>query len=761
MNQSVEALKTTTFYGRRFTRKRLVEIQQVVSTFPKLSRWELGLTLCEHLQWLTPRKSYAIQSCLNALQEMEAVGLITLPAKIEAQKRGPQKKIIQTAQTNEQAPVCGALAQVMPLSLDVVTDPADIKRWHEFVDRYHYLGYKRPIGSHLRYYLRDNQGNTLGCLLFSFAVQSLPCRDDWIGWEKEQRQKRLHLILNNTRFLIFPWVNVTYLASKALSLACKQLPGDWEVQQGYRPVLLETFIDTDKYTGVSYRAANWQWIGKTAGKKPTARREGKSQKDVYIYPLSKHFKSVLINGERSPLRKKPMKTQRVYLDTDDPFVQRWGKIIGTVVKVANAFDQQWQQRRRVLSTLLLVLFIFRLVLAKNKQGYGTTVVELWAQCRLLNIPLPQTTPVAASAFCNARKKLDEQLFKRLNTDILKTYATHLGECDWKQHRLFAVAGSKLNLPRALIKKPYGYKRPGETAYYPQGLLSCLYRLKPKLPIDFDLVAHGDERQVALTHLHSLQTNDVVVYDRGYFSYAMLYFHIQRGIHPLFRIKANLYAAIDQFSASDENDKLIDIFPSEKRRKDIQKDFPDRDITPLKLRLLKYKVAGETYTLGTTLFDKENYPLDDFPDVYHARWGIEELYKISKQHIDVEDFHAQSERGIKQELFAHFVLITLTRIFSNHTETGLNSETSDDKQKVVANFKHSLITVARNLEALFLQQAEFVKKTVNRIVNAISICKQKRRPNRSYDRASKKPVNKGYPEKGANTKAKTDVTVVIA
>jgi len=399
MNQTVEGLKTTTFYGRRFTRKRLVEIQQVVNTFPKLSRWELGLTLCEHLQWLTPRKTYAVQSCLTALEEMEAAGLITPPAKIEAQKRGPQKKIIWTEATKEQAPVCGTLAQVMPLTLDVVTDPTAIKRWNEFVDRYHYLGYKRPIGSYLRYYLRDNQGRTLCCLLFSFAVQSLPCRDEWIGWDKDMRQKRLHFVLNNTRFLIFPWVQVKYLASKVLSLACKQLPDDWEVHHGYRPVLLETFIDTDNHTGNCYQAANWELIGKTAGVKPTARVERKSQKAVYVYPLSANFKTDLINGKQTPpgKKKKYIKTQH-NLHTDDPFVQLWEKIIGTVVAVANEFDTQWQKRRRVLNTLLIVLFVFRLVFAKNKQGYGTTRVELGDQCRLLNIPLPQTKPVAASAF---------------------------------------------------------------------------------------------------------------------------------------------------------------------------------------------------------------------------------------------------------------------------------------------------------------------------------------------------------------------------
>jgi len=762
VDPAIENLKSTTFNGKRLTRKQIVLIQDTVKAFPALSRRELAHTLCEHLHWFTANGNNKIQSCLRALESLETRDIITLPALVDAQKRGPQKAITWTANTDEQSSVDSALKPMMPIRLQVVTDKEPVKLWNEFVDRYHYLGYRRPIGSHLRYFIVDREERKLGCLSFSFASQALPCRDQWIGWDRDARQKRLDLVINNNRFLIFPWVNVKYLASKVLSLACKQLAHDWQVHHGYRPVLLETFIDTDKYTGICYQAANWQLIGKTAGVKSTAKVERKSQKAVYLYPLSKDFKNDLINGKQTSLgkKKKHMKTQH-NLHTDDPFVQLWSNIIGTVVAVANEFDMQWQKRRRVLNTLLIILFVFRLVFAKNKQGYGTTLVELWDQCRLLNIPLPQAKPVVASAFCNARKKLDETLFKTLNTEILKIVAPHLDACDWKNHRLFAVDGSKLNLPRALVSKRTGYKQPSVNAYYPQGLLSCLYRLKPKIPLDFDLVAHGDERKVARTHLPSLQKNDVVVYDRGYLSYAMLYYHIQRGIHPIFRIKANLYKVIDQFTASDENDKIIELFPALSRRREIQKAHPDIVITPLKLRLLKYKVAGETYTLGTTLFDKEIYRLEDFPDVYHARWGIEELYKISKQHIEVEDFHGKSERGVKQELFAHFVLITMTRIFSNHTETGFNQKTSDPKQKILANFKNSLITVARNIEALFLQHANVVKKTVNRIINAISSCKQKRRPNRSYDRASKKPVNKWYPEKGAKTKAKTDVTVVIA
>lgn len=455
---------------------------------------------------------------------------------------------------------------------------------------------------------------------------------------------------------------------------------DWQTHPGYRPVLIETFVDP-RFRGTSYQAANWQRIGETAGVKASAQVEEKLPKAVYVYPLSKAFKSVLIDGPKKPLRKKqnPIKTPTA-LGTEAPFVQLWGKIIGTVVSVANAFDRQWQQRRRVLNTLLIVLFIFRLVSAKNKQGYGTTLVELWAQCRLMNIPLPQREPVAPSAFCNARKKLDETLFKTLNTEILKNYGMHLEDNDWKHHRLFAVDGSKLNVPRQLTQEEQGYQPPSANAYYPQGLLSCLYRLKLKLPIDFELAAHGNERTLARHHLQALKVNDVVVYDRGYFSYAMLYFHLERGLHPIFRLKTRTYHVIDQFTVSEEREQIVDILPGKDRRREIQKDYPEMKITPLKLRLLKYKVAGKSYILGTTLLDKEIYPLDDFPDVYHARGGVEELYKISKQHIDVEDFHGQSERGVKQELFAHFVLITLTRIFSNHTEIGFNANDTASDEK---------------------------------------------------------------------------------
>ena len=147
--------------------------------------------------------------------------------------------------------------------------------------------------------------------------------------------------------------------------------------------------------------------------------------------------------------------------------------------MAHEFYQQWQPRRRALDTLPLILFIFRLVFSKNKPGYATTISELWDQCRIMQVTLPQSKPVAASAFCNARTKLDETIFKTFNAKIIRTYEPTLTEQRWKPHRVFAVDGTQMNLPRPL--RAEGYRTPSENAHSPQGLVSCLYRLQAKIP----------------------------------------------------------------------------------------------------------------------------------------------------------------------------------------------------------------------------------------------------------------------------------------
>ena len=222
MDASIAKLKSTTFCGRRFSRKQLSEIQQTVGSFPALSRHELAQTICEHLQWQTPKGSHRFNACLHLLESLEQQGVLQLPEKI-SQQRGAQKPIVWTHRSAPQASIECELEQLMPLALQVVSEKQEIREWNELVDRHHYLGYRRPIGLHLRYFIVDGQGRRLGALMFCYAVKSLPCRDEWIGWQDQKHKKHLDLVVSNNRFLILPWVRVKNLASKSLSMACRRL----------------------------------------------------------------------------------------------------------------------------------------------------------------------------------------------------------------------------------------------------------------------------------------------------------------------------------------------------------------------------------------------------------------------------------------------------------------------------------------------------------------------------------------------------------
>ena len=739
MDPRIETLKSTTFFGKRLTRRQIVDIRETVERFPALSRRELGHTICEHLGWLTPTGACRIQPCLRLLEQLEALGILSLPDTRRAMQRGPLGKTVWTSRSAPGPAIEGDLKPLTPLSLELVAGKEAIDDWNEIVDRHHYLGYRRPFGPHLRYVILDRRGRQLGCLLFEAASSSVPRRDEWIGWRERTWKKHLNLVVCNSRFLIFPWVKVKCLASKALSMAVRRLVDDWRAHHGVRPVLVETFVDRTRFEATCYRAANWHCIGLTKGRKASARVKGKTRKSVYVRPLARNAKAILLNGPRPGARRRPAPEPPRFAP-DDPFVQLWHDIIGTAVAVAQDHDRVWQRRRRVLNTLLIMLFVFRLVFSTGRRGYAITLAELWEQCRVLGVDLPQATPVAASAACNARAKLDEAVFKTLHARILERAGPPGAGPLWNGHAIFAVDGSKTNLPRPLIAE--GYRTPSDRAHYPQGLVSCLYRLRSKVPIDFDLHAHENEREAALAHLRALSANDVVVYDRGYYSREMLDAHVAQGPQAVFRIKKKAGGAFDAFIAGRRTEAIVEVLPGDGVRRKRRRQHPGAVFPPHRLRLVKYTAGDTVFVLGTTLLDRTAYPVEDLADLYHARWGIEELYKISKNLMSVQDFHGQSERGVKQELFAHFILVTLTRLFSNRGEDSIKASRPDDtKPAMQANFKNSLMVVARNIEGLLLQQAATLGETVTRIVAAIAACRQRVRPNRSYPRRSRKPIGK--------------------
>ena len=730
MDPRITALQSTTFQGRRLTRRQIAAVQETVLSFPGLSRRELAHTICEQLRWHTAKGDNRIQAVLRMLEELERLGVLSLPTKDLSQARGARKPVVWGSRTDAPAAIEGDLDALLPIRLQVVSDAEGIEEWNEYVARYHYMGFRHPIGPHLRYFLLDGHGRKLGCLLFSHGSRQLQCRDEWIGWPEGYR-KHLDRVVGNNRFLLFPWVRVGNLASKALSIATGRLADDWEERHGFRPVLVETFADTSRSDGTCYRAANWVDLGETRGGK------GKAPKRVYVYPLATDFREVLLHGpQRSASRRSP---RRPRLAPDDPFVLLWRDLIGALTAVAAEHDRVWQVRRRVLHTLLVMLFVYRLVLSSGEQGYATTLAELWEQCRALGVALPQPDPVAASAMCRARAKVDENVFRSVHAEILKRASCPPA---WRGHRLFAIDGSKLNLPRPLIR--CGYRTPSDTSHYPQGLLSCLVQLPERIPVAFDLCAHGNERRAALDLLPALSPGDVVIYDRGYFSWELLAVHLERDMHPVFRIQKSASPIMDAFLAGSRTDAVVEAMPGEKVLRKLRKRQPQALAEPVRLRLVKYTAGGSTIGLATTLLDSETHPASELADLYGSRWGIEEMYKISKSIMEIAPFHARTERGVRQELFAHFNLMAMTRIFTNHGDAILNArKPSPSATDRTANFKNSLAAVARNLEALLLKHAATVAEAIQQVLDCVATGRQKPRPGRSYERRSRKPLNRWH------------------
>jgi len=282
--------------GREISRQELDEIQETVGVFPRLSRTELAATICEHLGWMTASGGYKIDACMKLLEKLELKGFVELPEK--RQRLQGQQHIALTSKTEAQADIVGNLGDLGLVNVEVVKGKETTGLWNEYVSRYHYLGYKKPFGYVLRYFIVSEQG-FLGCLMFAGASKALADRDRWIGWTQVQRLRNLAWVINNSRFLIFPWVQVKNLASHILGRVARRVREDWRERWGYSPVLAETFVDPRYYEGICYKAANWEYLGMTTGEGLV--RKGRTytttSKKIFVKPLVKDWQSLLCSEQ--------------------------------------------------------------------------------------------------------------------------------------------------------------------------------------------------------------------------------------------------------------------------------------------------------------------------------------------------------------------------------------------------------------------------------------------------------------------------------
>jgi len=285
--------------GRTISGQELDEIRETIEMFPRLSLTELTDTVCEHLGWLTASGRYKRDACFKLLKKLESGGVVRLPKKREIRRDGRgQKGISVTVRTEARSDLTCDLGELNCVRVEVVKNEAGAGLWNEYVSRYHYLGYKKPFGTFLRYFIVCDRG-LLGCVLFAGAAKALGVRDRWIGWEDKARLRNLGWVINNTRFLIFKWVHIKNLASHILGQVGRRIGEDWNERWGYQPVLMETFVDPGRYHGSCYRASNWEYLGMTTGGGLV--RKGKeystSPKMIFVKPLAKDFRSLLCSDQ--------------------------------------------------------------------------------------------------------------------------------------------------------------------------------------------------------------------------------------------------------------------------------------------------------------------------------------------------------------------------------------------------------------------------------------------------------------------------------
>ena len=276
--------------GREFTPSEIDWIKDRIASDPALNRMQLSRLFCRHVNWYKPDGGLKEMSCRVAMLRLEKKGLIRLPA--------PRKKT-GVAKAVKRTPAGESADEIILEAGRVDIEIADVDKktaplWNELIDRYHYLGYRRMGGAQMRFFVYAG-GRLVALLGFSAAAWKVAPRDRYIGWSPEQRKSYLHLVVDNSRFLILPWVRAKNLASRILSCMVKQLPAFWATRYNYRPFLIETFVDTERFAGTCYKAANWTLVGQTAGRGKWDRynARGKPVKTVWLYPLDRRYKERL------------------------------------------------------------------------------------------------------------------------------------------------------------------------------------------------------------------------------------------------------------------------------------------------------------------------------------------------------------------------------------------------------------------------------------------------------------------------------------
>jgi len=284
--------------GRRITEDEITFVRSIIERHFSQGRTFISKELCHLWNWRQPNGSLKQMASYELLLRLERKGLVKLPATKNGHKGGPRAKRPIQIPPHSRDPIHSPLHHLLPLQIKMVRFTQMESLYKGLIEAYHYLGYSQTVGEHL-YYIVFHKDRPLACIGWGQAAWKVACRDDFIGWRPAQKEQRLHLIAQNTRFLILPWVKVPNLCSHILGRISRVLPQDWEDLYNHPIALLETFVDSLRFKGTCYAASNWIRVGftKGRGKWDTHYQYPSSIKAVFLYPLRRDFQEVLAHHD--------------------------------------------------------------------------------------------------------------------------------------------------------------------------------------------------------------------------------------------------------------------------------------------------------------------------------------------------------------------------------------------------------------------------------------------------------------------------------
>ena len=268
-------------------------IQDTVDRYWDKGRTQISKILCHKWNWVQANGRLKDMACREVLVTLYRKGLISLPPGKHDGRNLKRNRSIPLVEIEEK-PLEGKPSTLPSIKLKSIRNTSLEPLYNSLIQQHHYLGYKQIVGNHLKY-IAFIEDRPVACLGWGSAAWSVKSRDSFIGWDKPTKENNLHFVANNTRFLILPWIEVKFLASKVLAINAKRISNDWFQIYNHHVYLLETFVEQDRFKGTCYKAANWTCVGQTKG---TAKRGHDhlfhgNIKGVYLYPLRKDFRKKL------------------------------------------------------------------------------------------------------------------------------------------------------------------------------------------------------------------------------------------------------------------------------------------------------------------------------------------------------------------------------------------------------------------------------------------------------------------------------------